>query len=275
MKIFKIIGLLFTVVVLTAACSKSDDDDVNEENSGNGGESKNINRNWKNFQESGLSLEFNFFGNDSRPDWQSPSPYDFESFMILKATLPFELRSTARADDMIAVYIKDELRAVASPSVKEFNDDDNYTYILKVLGNDERSIRQHFTYKYYSSYYNRIFEESDLGHFMAENVIGVDSEFVLTGLWENLNDIYPVQSFIELTLPDDIEPEKDEFVTAFVGNELRGLARATPSDQTVLLQVFGKEEGEQATICYLRFAHYVELEPTIKIESGQHAVLLR
>ena len=275
MKIIKIIGLLFTAVVLTVACSKSDDDDVNGENSGNGGESVKTDRDWIYFPESGLSLEFNFFGKDSRPDWQSPSPYDFESFMIWKVTFPFELRLTASQDDLLAVYINDELRAVASPSVKEYGDVENYTYILKILGNEVRSIRQHFTYKYYSAHFNRIFEGSDIGHFMPEETVGVDTECIINGLWEELDDIYPIQTTIDLTLPDDIEPENDEFVAAFVGDELRGLAEAIPSNQRVLLKVFGKEEGEQATICYLSFSHYTELEPVITIKSTEQAIILK
>ena len=276
MKIIKVIGLLFTAAILTVACSKSDDDDVNEDNNGgNGGGSETPRREWNLFSESGLSLEFNFFGNDSRPDWQPPSPYDYESFMIYKVALPFELRLSSSPDDLLALYIGDEIRAVASPSVEKFNDEDNYTYILKILGNDDHSIRQAFTYKYYSTHFKRIFEETDIGSFMPETVMGVDEEFTLPSLYQRLDDIYPVISVYDLTLPDDIEPEKDEFIAAFVGNELRGTAKVNPTDDNLMLTVFGREEGEEATIYYFRFAHYAKLDPVIKLKNGAESILLK
>ena len=279
MKILKIMGLLLTAVVLTVACSKSDDDDDNGGNGGNGGGngggSGEVEREWKPIAESGLDFHIDFNGKDSRPDWQSPSPYDYETWMIYQVTLPLELREMASPNDLLAVFINGELRAVASPAISQWNGMDDYTYILKIFGNNEKSIRQSFVYKYYCENAHRIFEYHDIGHFIPEEILGVDEEYCLNGLLNELDDCYPVIYFLTLELPDDLKPDPEEvdYIVAFVGDECRGITKFSSQDE-VKLRIFGREEGEVATLYYVSFGSYTVLKPTISLENGFDTVYL-
>lgn len=278
-KIFLKSILMLAALTFLSGCSKSDDDESNT-NGGpeNGGTSGN--REWVTMRGSGISLEVDFTGTDSRPDWVGPSPSTYENWMIYQVTLPYELRSWASEDDLMAVFISGEIRVAASPAISYTTGDSQtyYTYILKILGTPEKSIRQSFVYKYYCARLHRIFEIHDIGHFNPEDVVGVEDEYCLYSLaQESTIDMYPVHRFFELTLPDDLIPEDSRhemYLAAFVGNECRGLTKINASQKTANLYVYGKSKDEQVTIYCIRDSFYTKLKPTISLNADLSAIVM-
>lgn len=264
-----LINIALTAAVLTVGwgCSKSDDDTSNKNNSVN---HVTANRTWNTFNDSGFSLDVDFAGNDSRPDWQAPSPTDYESYMIYQITLPYELRSWASEDDVMAVFINDEIRVVATPAIT--NDSGYYTYLLKILGNAETTFRQSFSYKYYNARLHRIFEYTDIGHFRPEEVIGLDNEFCLTNLTSAVSDIYPVLCHLEVRVPTDIrEIGNDEtYFFVMVGDECRGITKLPLDTNELTFSVFGKKEDETATLYCKTYSYYTKLKPTFEIVDGSY-----
>ena len=270
MKIQLLSLAMFASLALMTGCSKSDDDESNTNSGGDGpGRAR---YEWLSMNDKALSLDIDFAGNDSKPDWQSPSPADYESWMIYQVTLPYELRSWASEDDLMAVFINDKIRVVASPAIKDLAYSQTYeTYILKILGNTENTMRQQFDYKYYSARLNRIFEMQTIGHFNPETVLGVDTEFCLLDLArESVDDIYPVVCTLELELPEELTEESDDtesYIAVFVGNECRGIAKIKAKEDEVRLFAYGKKSGEKADIYCINYSYYTKLKPTVSLEN--------
>ena len=268
------IAMITAVLILGWGCSKSDDD-VNSENNQSSSDSGQTGHDWKWLPISDFdkSLDINFFGNDERPDWQAPSPNDFESWMIYQVTLPYELRRWASDDDLMSMSMSDEIRAVAHPAIKndDLNQSAKYTYILKIFGDPEHSIRQSFVYRYYCAKLHRIFELHDIGHFRPETVYGVDKEYMLKSLTcESLYDIYPFIATVHLQFPADMTLYKGDYVAFFVGDECRGyyqIGSEVIDNKEIYIYAYGKEQGEEVTIYYFSNYNYqyTVLKPTFKI----------
>ncbi len=274
------IAMITAVLILGWGCSKSDDD-VNSENNQSGSNSEQTVHDWKWLPLSDFdkSLDIDFYGNDERPDWQAPSPNDYENWMIYQVTLPYELRPWASEDDLMSLSMSDEIRAVASPAINEYNQEQKYTYILKIFGEPENSIRQSFVYKYYCAKLHRIFELHDIDHFQPETVYGVDKEYMLKYLTnESLYDIYPFIAIVHLQFPADMTLYDGDYIAFFVGDECRGyyqIGSEEIDNKEIAIYAYGKEQGEEVTIYYFSNYQYTVLKPTFKIGEDVYGIQIK
>lgn len=191
--------------------------------------------------------------NEETPDWTAPQPGDYESWMILMVTLQPELVPYSTEKDLMAVFIGNEIRAVARPAIALGNTKD-VTFILKVLGNEESDKAVHITLSYYCSQLRQTFTLTGTETFVPEKVYGVDEIYMPTLLAGSAK--YPVQMPLSLQMPriaqDVLQPAAGDLIAMMVNGECRGVA--TIGENLFLapysLTVYARVEGEQASIYY-------------------------
>lgn len=196
--------------------------------------------------------------NDPVPNWQSPDATNFESWAVLMVKLDPVLANFASDNDMMAVFIDDELRATSTPSKNlsgQIKDDDGSVYfILKVFSNNMSGKTVNFTLKYYSYNLHQMFSLEGEEKFVAERVYGVENDFEAP--FQMGSSKYPVVTNLQLTTvyreESDITPSANDVIGVFVGDECRGLYTLTDalSSAPVNISVFGREIGETATLKY-------------------------
>lgn len=191
--------------------------------------------------------------NEPIPQWSIPRPEDYESWMILMVTLQPELVPYSSENDLMAVFIRGDVRAVARPAISMGNTND-VTFILKVLGNEASDEAMDMQLGYYCSKLKLSCVLADSNRFVAEYVYGVDKPFVPDLLSGNTK--YYVQMPLTLQMPpiaqNVIQPQKGDLLAVMVGDECRGV---TTVDENLFLapysfKVYGREEGEQGTVYY-------------------------
>jgi hypothetical protein len=95
-------------------------------------------------------------GTDARPNWVRPSSMDFEFSMSLSVSLPTELEPYVGEQDLMAVLVGDEVRAVTGPCIAKIEEDllIFIDFPLVIFGNgDERDM----ALKYYCDKLHRIY----------------------------------------------------------------------------------------------------------------------
>ena len=194
--------------------------------------------------------------NEPTPDWQAPVQSKYENWMIFMVRIQEELNPYIADDDMLAVFVGDELRAVshpAKPADPYVQDTDATFFILKVMGNESPNQEIEATLKYWSSQLHQTFSVKGKGRFIPENVKGVDTEFlpdIMLG-----SSKYPVTSWLKVGfVPEDygIAHSDDDMMAVFIGNECRGISPLYShgfTDQHRIM-VFSKQEGEEGRLLY-------------------------
>ena len=249
-KSFYYTTMLVAALVMLWSCSSSDDDE-NEE--------KQVTSYTETPATETPEWIVDWTANDAAPDWKMPEASVFENWSILMVKLQPELASYATDDDMMAVFINDNLRAAAQPAASMASaaetGDDSVFFILKVYGNDVISNKtQEFTLKYYSNHFHQMFSLTGQEKFVPERVYGVDEDFIpplTTGSTK-----YPVVMNLDITptIKQDstLNFSADDLLAVFVGDECRGVYSAYNGliSQPVSMTVYGKQEGEAATVRY-------------------------
>ncbi|MBR5061814.1 MAG: hypothetical protein IKX24_06685 [Prevotella sp.] len=191
--------------------------------------------------------------NDPAPEWVVPHPEQYESWMILMVTLQPELVPYSSENDLMAVFIRGDVRAVAHPAIS-MGDTNDVTFILKVLGNEVSDEAMDMQLGYYCSKLKLSCILAGSNRFVAEYVYGVDKPFVPNLLSGNTK--YYVQMPLTLQMPrtaqDVIQPSKGDLVAVMVGDECRGVVAL---DEHLFLSpyyltAYARQEGETGTIYY-------------------------
>ena len=239
--------MAITTVVLTGACSSSDDD-------GNNGQQKILQVVSSGRPDWHVDLTYN----ETAPNWQAPDPSLYENWFIMMFHIQDELKASVSDDDMVAVFIGDELRALSHPARSmdgsQTAESDSIYYILKVYGNESAEQDIQVTLKLWSAKLHQTFTIKGNGKFISEAVTGSSSSSM-----PNISlgsSKYPVTSLVNVNFkPADygLEPSDGVLLAAFIGNECRGTIpptfRALSSSQSPLV-VFGEKEGETARVLY-------------------------
>ena len=240
-------ALIAAALTMVWGCGSSDD---NKEDPDLGGE-KTIS--WIKVNGSADNWHVNWNGTDTRPTWEAPSLRGFETWMILMVTLQPELAAYSSDDDLMAVTINDEVRAVSSPAIS-LDETHDVFFILKILGNETSEARVAMTLEYYCSKLHQTFILKGSQYFVPELVYGVDEVFVPDILSGCPN--YPVTMPISIKFPmaaeEAIKPKQGDLVAVLVGDECRGVKIIDSSSflSPIQMQVYGRNEGETGIIYY-------------------------
>ena len=249
MKKYFLITLLIPMMAICWGCSSNDDDDNSGTNEGTNVliEVSAGKPDW----------QVDLVNNEETPNWQAPDPSRYENWMIFMVRIQEELKPYVSDDDMIALFVGDELRGVnhpAKPADGQLPTADESTYfILRIYGNERSDQEVNATVKLWSNKLRHTFTIKGKGYFIPESVKGLDTEF--------LPDIalgsakYPFTAWLNISfIPQDygLEASQDDMMAVFIGNECRGLSRIYRDgfNVTPRILLFGSQEGEEARLLY-------------------------
>lgn len=240
----KRINLMFILLASLAfcACSSSDDDGTG---SGSGEEvvvtetSSSEAPVWK----------MDWSNNQERPNWTEPSAI-YENWTIMMVQLEETLQPFASGDDLMAIFINDELRGLASPASIVGSEESSSKFILKAWGNETGSETVKMSLSYYSQKLKHLFTLSANIKLDSDETTGVDEAFIPTFTLGSSK--YPVTKAVEvdpILSKIGVQPVSGNIIGAFVGEECRGTVTIPATGKTQLI-VFGRSNGESVTLKY-------------------------
>ncbi len=202
--------------------------------------------------------QIDWTGNDQRPNWEEPVPSKYESWMIVQVQLPNLIATDVSDDDLMAIFIDDEIRGLSSKATSVTGGDEEKTYfILKTFGNPKTDSNKNISIKYYSSKLHHLFTVNNGDTFFtSEGDVGVTHDFIppfLLGASKYPVVMYDLISFtIDPESTEGFVPHANDIVAAFVGDECRGYTTVGESlyNARVTVTVYSKAEGEQVKIRY-------------------------
>ena len=179
---------------------------------------------------------------DSKPDWELVDMSDFDSHSVLVVKLDKELIPRSTDDDIMAVFVDGECRAVSPRNVVY----DEISFVLNVRGSSS-GFGSEFSLCYYSGGLHQIFKVTEQGGILInEYILGTDKDFTLPL-------IYGGNKFSDITicivqLPDNapFKQTDDDLIAAFVGGECRGVCKMKDN----WLRIFTHSPNEQVTLRY-------------------------
>lgn len=179
---------------------------------------------------------------DSKPDWELVDMSDFDSHSVLVVKLDKELIPRSTDDDIMAVFVDGECRAVSPRNVVS----DEISFVLNVRGSSS-GFGSEFSLCYYSGGLHQIFKVTEQGGILInEYILGTDKDFTLPL-------IYGGNKFSDITicivqLPDNapFKQTDDDLIAAFVGGECRGVCKMKDNR----LRIFTHSPNEQVTLRY-------------------------
>ena len=273
------IAIMLAALTTLWCCSSSDDDNDNNENN------KKLRRSYVQTPvDKTPDWHIDWSYEDPVPNWEAPNTTNYESWVVFMVKLEPYLAEQVNEQDMMAVFIDNELRALSLPSRNQGgqikDEDGNVYYILKVFGNETSGKTVTFTIKYYSNHLHQMFTLDVEEKFVAEKVYGVVEDFeppFLSG-----SSKYPITSNIELSAiydtSSDIIPSANDFVGVFVADECRGVYSLSDGLLTspVAFTVYGIKEGENAQIRYYSSNQKAVLtfSNPIRLKSGSQKIIL-
>lgn len=179
---------------------------------------------------------------DSKPDWELVDMSDFDSHSVLVVKLDKELIPRSTDDDIMAVFVDGECRAISPRNVVS----DEISFVLNVRGSSS-GFGSEFSLCYYSGGLHQIFKVTEQGGILInEYILGTDKDFTLPL-------IYGGNKFSDITicivqLPDNapFKQTDDDLIAAFVGGECRGVCKMKDN----WLRIFTHSPNEQVTLRY-------------------------
>lgn len=250
MKKYFLITLLIPMIALCWGCSSSDDDNSDDT-------SQEKTTGLKEVSTGKPDWQVDLVNNEETPNWQAPDPSRYENWMIFMVRLQEELKPYMSDDDMLALFVGDELRGVnhpAKPADGQLPTADESTYfILRVYGNERSDQEISGTIKLWSSKLRQTFTLKGKGYFIPESVKGLDTEFLLDIALGSAK--YPFTAWVNVSFnPQDygLEASQDDMMAVLIGNECRGLSHVYRNgfNATPRILLFGSQEGEEARLLY-------------------------
>ena len=239
----KRINLMFILLASLAFCACSSDDDGTGSGSGeevvvtetSSSEAPVWKMDWSNNQE--------------RPNWTEPSAI-YENWTIMMVQLEETLQPFASGDDLMAIFINDELRGLASPASIVGSEESSSKFILKAWGNETGSETVKMSLSYYSQKLKHLFTLSANIKLDSDETTGVDEAFIPTFTLGSSK--YPVTKAVDvdpILSKIGVQPVSGNIIGAFVGEECRGTVTLPATGKTQLI-VFGRSNGESVTLKY-------------------------
>lgn len=190
--------------------------------------------------------------NQEAPGWAEPSAGLYDSFSVMLVKLEDELQPYASDSDLMALFVGEELRGLASPAIDMSGEDMGKNYFLmKVYSNEADNERTEITMKYYNSRLKHIFSRTASVLNIENNVLGISEDFIPQFTLGSSK--YPVITKLALSdLPvaqAGITPTAGDVVAAFVGEECRGVFHLLTS-QPAPMTIYSREVGEKITLKY-------------------------
>ena len=192
--------------------------------------------------------QIDWSGNEARPDWQEPDASAYANFAVMIVTIEEALRPYVSEDDLLAIFVGDELRGLASPLVKGDGTTDATRFLLKGYSNESAGDQVVVTMKYYNAQLKQVFSLSESMTLDEDSDLGIYDDFVPPFTLGSPN--YPVTTTLNVAAilaEEGITLAKGDIVAAFVGNECRGVGDWSLSGD---LTVFLREEGETVSVKY-------------------------
>lgn len=211
--------------------------------------------------------QVDFSGNEVAPDWPEPNPSNYENWTIMLVEIEDALKPYSSADDLLALFVDDDLRGLSRPVINlSVGDDedvrkdesDKDLYILKAYGYETGQNEVNMTLRYYCSRLKQMFSLTKRMKFDVDYIYGLDEDFIPQ--FTHGSAKYPVVSHLTITtanlLPLEVKFAAGDMLAAFVGDECRGACTLTGETalSPVNLTVFGREEGESYTLKYYQAA---------------------
>ena len=165
--------------------------------------------------------------NQERPDWQEPQASDYVNFSVMLVTIEEALQPYVSEDDLLALFIGDELRGLATPALDmTAGTTDPTRFVLKAYGNESDGERIDATLKYYNAQLRQVFTRSATMMYDVEVVLGIDEPFSPAFTLGSAK--YPVVNTIDVAdmiAYAGITPADGDMAAAFVGDDCRGVAK--------------------------------------------------
>ena len=208
--------------------------------------------------------QINWEGNDAYPDWEDPDPSIYENWAVILVQLEDELKPYVSEDDMLAVFVGNELRGLSQPAIFIGDNEDEISafFLIKAYGNETDAKAINVTIRYYNSRLKQIFTRSSQFQLKAGAVFGIDEDvipqftlgsskypvvfnFGLAPLYQQLTTISP-----------SFAPQTGDLVAAFVGEECRGCY--TYNSQLPLsssiMTIYARNRSETFTLKYYQYS---------------------
>ena len=193
--------------------------------------------------------------NQERPDWQEPDASDYVNFSVMLVTIEETLQPYVSDADLLALFIGDELRGLATPALDmTAGTTDPTRFVLKAYGNESDGERIDATLKYYNAQLRQVFTRSATMMYDVEVVLGIDEPFSPAFTLGSAK--YPVTTTLDvaaLLAAEAITPADGDIAAAFVGDECRGVCPFTsagPQSEGFMLQCALANEGEAVVMKY-------------------------
>ena len=243
--------LMFVLLasLMIGACGSDDDD--NNDNGSNGGNSSQNAAYTETAVSEAPAWQIDWSNNQERPNWTEPDGSLYENWTILKVQIEEALRPYASSGDLMALFINDELRGLASPAlIVGTSQTDNGKFLMKAYGNEMGTETVNMSLKYYCQQLKHIFTLTDDISLDSDETTGIDEAFVPEFTLGSAK--YPVQKTVgveTLLTKAGLTPASGNTAAAFVGEECRGTVPLSASGSTQLL-IFGRNAGESVTLKY-------------------------
>lgn len=185
--------------------------------------------------------EVDMHSNQEQPQWLSPDPTLYEDKMIAVLRLQDELVPFSTADDLMAVFVGDECRALSHRS----GNGEAVYFVLNIYGNTGTDPEQ-FALCYYSGGLRQEFWRRGENGFLNELNIGTESDFVLdlmTGTTKyERQTVFVVNPKVKEGVTIDADADR---VGVFVNGECRGVGKPGR-----VFNVFHRQDETQAELRY-------------------------
>jgi len=183
----------------------------------------------------------NMYSNQAQPQWLSPDPTLYEDKMIAVLRLQEELVPFSTDDDLMAVFVGDECRALSHRS----GNGEAIYYVLNIYGNSAADPEQ-FALCYYSGGLKQEFWRRGENGFLNEMNVGTESDFVLdlmTGTTKyERQTVFVVTPKVKEGVTIDADADR---VGVFVNGECRGVGKPGR-----VFNVFHRQDETQAELRY-------------------------
>ena len=193
--------------------------------------------------------QIDWSGNEECPDWQEPASENYENWSVMLVKIEEALLPYVSEDDMLVIFVNNELRGLSRPSVVVSTGEVDATqFLLKFYGNENIGDEVILTMKYYNAQLKQVFSLSEAITLDQDKLIGFDEDFIPQ--FTLSSEKYPETTILDaasVLYEADIIPAEGDMVAAFVGDECRGVSEC-PFDG--VLTVFLTDEDETVVLKY-------------------------
>jgi hypothetical protein len=162
-----------------------------------------------------------------------------------------ELKPYVSGDDLMALFVNDELRGLCKPAV--FVSDESMgsdMFVMKIYGNEASSETVKVSLKYYNATLKHIFTLNDEISLNYDLSTGAEDDYIAGFTLGSAK--YPVVKTVTvepILTHAGITPIEGNLLGAFVGDECRGKVALSASGNTPLV-IYGRNPGETVTLKY-------------------------